>query len=130
MKKTKRGYWVWPPIYRRPIATTIISPLRVRHRQKLSAPNWVGTRRICSVRETEPWLWDLKAARRQLIKNFLTKEWFDGFIRLASSNANFDVRIKNLEFWDSLSLMPPADFHNASLQNESSPNSKLHALFF
>jgi 3-oxoadipate enol-lactonase len=38
--------------------------------------------------------------RRQLFKDYLTKEWFDGFIRLASSNENFDVtneieKIKN-----------------------------------
>ena len=30
--------------------------------------------------------------RRQLFKDFLTKEWFDGFIRLASSNEDFDIR--------------------------------------
>jgi len=30
--------------------------------------------------------------RRQLFRDFLTREWFDGFIRLASSNETFDVR--------------------------------------
>ena len=30
--------------------------------------------------------------RRQAFKELLTKEWFDGFIRLASSNLNYDVR--------------------------------------
>jgi pimeloyl-ACP methyl ester carboxylesterase len=30
--------------------------------------------------------------RRQLFKDFLTREWFDGFIRLASSNRTYDVR--------------------------------------
>ncbi|KAF2955303.1 alpha/beta hydrolase [Marinitoga sp. 38H-ov] len=29
--------------------------------------------------------------RRKIFKELLTKEWFDGFIRLASSNLNFDV---------------------------------------
>ena len=30
--------------------------------------------------------------RRQVFKELLTKEWFDGFIRLASSNHDYDVR--------------------------------------
>jgi len=30
--------------------------------------------------------------RRQMFKELLTKEWFDGFIRLASSNPDYDVR--------------------------------------
>ncbi len=30
--------------------------------------------------------------RRQLFREFLTREWFDGFIRLASSNGNYDIR--------------------------------------
>ena len=30
--------------------------------------------------------------RRQVFKELLTKEWFDGFIRLASSNVDYDVR--------------------------------------
>jgi 3-oxoadipate enol-lactonase len=30
--------------------------------------------------------------RRQLFKEFLTRPWFDGFIRLASSNAAYDIR--------------------------------------
>jgi len=30
--------------------------------------------------------------RRQLFKDLLTREWFDGFIRLASSNATYDIR--------------------------------------
>ena len=36
--------------------------------------------------------------RRKLFKATLTKQWFDGFIRLASSNETFDIReeIKNI----------------------------------
>ncbi|RJR17738.1 MAG: alpha/beta fold hydrolase [Desulfobacteraceae bacterium] len=30
--------------------------------------------------------------RRRLFKDLLTREWFEGFIRLASSNANYDIR--------------------------------------
>jgi len=30
--------------------------------------------------------------RRQVFKDLLTRSWFDGFVRLASSNANYDVR--------------------------------------
>ena len=30
--------------------------------------------------------------RRKLFKDALTREWFDGFIRLASSNAGYDIR--------------------------------------
>lgn len=30
--------------------------------------------------------------RKQLFKDALTREWFDGFIRLASSNATYDLR--------------------------------------
>jgi 3-oxoadipate enol-lactonase len=30
--------------------------------------------------------------RRKLFKEALTREWFDGFIRLASSNAGYDIR--------------------------------------
>jgi pimeloyl-ACP methyl ester carboxylesterase len=30
--------------------------------------------------------------RRQLFKEFLNKDWFDGFIRLASSNETYDIR--------------------------------------
>jgi len=30
--------------------------------------------------------------RRQLFKDLLTRDWFDGFIRLASSNATYDIR--------------------------------------
>lgn len=30
--------------------------------------------------------------RRKQFKDFLTKEWFDGFIRLASSNRTYDIR--------------------------------------
>lgn len=36
--------------------------------------------------------YDWLANRRQLFKDFLTREWFDGFIRLASSNATYDLR--------------------------------------
>ncbi len=36
--------------------------------------------------------YDWLANRRQLFKDVLTKEWFDGFIRLASSNETYDVR--------------------------------------
>ena len=36
--------------------------------------------------------YDWLMSRRQLFKDFLTKEWFDGFIRLASSNETYDVR--------------------------------------
>jgi len=36
--------------------------------------------------------YDWLEARRQLFKDFLTKDWFDGFIRLASSNEAYDVR--------------------------------------
>lgn len=36
--------------------------------------------------------YDWLAQRRQLFKDFLTREWFDGFIRLASSNEMYDVR--------------------------------------
>jgi 3-oxoadipate enol-lactonase len=36
--------------------------------------------------------YDWLANRRQLFKDFLTKDWFDGFIRLASSNATYDIR--------------------------------------
>lgn len=30
--------------------------------------------------------------RRKIFKETLTKDWFDGFIRLASSNELFDIR--------------------------------------
>jgi pimeloyl-ACP methyl ester carboxylesterase len=36
--------------------------------------------------------YDWLLERRKLFKDFLTKEWFDGFIRLASSNATYDIR--------------------------------------
>jgi len=36
--------------------------------------------------------YDWLANRRKLFKDFLTKPWFDGFIRLASSNATYDIR--------------------------------------
>lgn len=36
--------------------------------------------------------YDWLSQRRQLFKDLLTKEWFDGFIRLASSNEFYDVR--------------------------------------
>ena len=36
--------------------------------------------------------YDWLANRKGLFKDFLTKEWFDGFIRLASSNENYDLR--------------------------------------
>jgi pimeloyl-ACP methyl ester carboxylesterase len=36
--------------------------------------------------------YDWLAERRQLFRDFFTKEWFDGFIRLASSNETYDVR--------------------------------------
>jgi 3-oxoadipate enol-lactonase len=36
--------------------------------------------------------YDWLANRKQLFKDFLTKDWFDGFIRLASSNATYDIR--------------------------------------
>jgi 3-oxoadipate enol-lactonase len=36
--------------------------------------------------------YDWLMGRRQLFKDLLTKEWFDGFIRLASSNETYDVR--------------------------------------
>jgi len=35
---------------------------------------------------------DWLANRRQLFKDNLTREWFDGFIRLASSNKTYDLR--------------------------------------
>lgn len=38
--------------------------------------------------EHHEWL----AARREVFKNFLTREWFDGLIRLASANETYDVR--------------------------------------
>ena len=43
--------------------------------------------------------YDWLANRRQLFRDFLTREWFDGFIRLASSNEGFDLRgeISNIE---------------------------------
>jgi len=43
--------------------------------------------------------YDWLANRRQLFRDFLTKEWFDGFIRLASSNESFDLRghISNID---------------------------------
>ncbi|MFH0786820.1 MAG: alpha/beta hydrolase [Pseudomonadota bacterium] len=36
--------------------------------------------------------YDWLANRRKLFKDFLTRPWFDGFIRLASSNATYDIR--------------------------------------
>ncbi|MBL7202767.1 MAG: alpha/beta hydrolase [Desulfobacteraceae bacterium] len=36
--------------------------------------------------------YDWLMKRRQLFKEFLTKAWFDGFIRLASSNETYDIR--------------------------------------
>jgi pimeloyl-ACP methyl ester carboxylesterase len=30
--------------------------------------------------------------RRKIFKETLTKDWFDGFVRLASSNETFDIR--------------------------------------
>ena len=38
--------------------------------------------------------YDWLANRRGLFRDFLTKEWFDGFIRLASSNEHYDLRGK------------------------------------
>ena len=38
--------------------------------------------------------YDWLANRRGLFKDFLTREWFDGFIRLASSNEKYDLRGK------------------------------------
>lgn len=37
--------------------------------------------------------------RRKMFKETLTKDWFDGFVRLASSNEHFDIRdkIKNIK---------------------------------
>mgnify|MGYP001164750365 FL=1 len=42
-----------------------------------------------------PWLMN----RRKIFKETLTKDWFDGFVRLASSNELFDIReeIKNIK---------------------------------
>ncbi len=36
--------------------------------------------------------YDWLAARRQVFKEYLTREWFDAFIRLASSNTHWDIR--------------------------------------
>lgn len=36
--------------------------------------------------------YDWLESRKQLFKDFLTREWFDGFIRLASSNSTTDLR--------------------------------------
>ena len=36
--------------------------------------------------------YDWLANRRKVFKEFLTREWFDGFIRLASSNETYDIR--------------------------------------
>jgi len=36
--------------------------------------------------------YDWLANRRLLFRDFLTREWFDGFIRLASSNEDYDLR--------------------------------------
>jgi len=36
--------------------------------------------------------YDWLYARRQVFKEYLTREWFDAFIRLASSNTNWDIR--------------------------------------
>ena len=36
--------------------------------------------------------YDWLVARRQVFKEYLTREWFDAFIRLASSNAHLDLR--------------------------------------
>ncbi len=36
--------------------------------------------------------YDWLANRRGLFRDFLTREWFDGFIRLASSNEDYDLR--------------------------------------
>jgi 3-oxoadipate enol-lactonase len=43
--------------------------------------------------------YDWLASRRQLFRDFLTREWFDGFIRLASSNEGYDLRgeISNID---------------------------------
>lgn len=43
--------------------------------------------------------YDWLANRRQLFRDFLTREWFDGFIRLASSNEAYDLRgeISNID---------------------------------
>ena len=38
--------------------------------------------------------YDWLSNRRGLFRDFLTREWFDGFIRLASSNEDYDLRGK------------------------------------